>query len=56
MTEPKLTAGTLYIDREQDVLSGEWGQYVKIGIVQNDKRSIHQDKKQTYYVRRRLII
>jgi len=39
MTEPKLTPGTLYIDRDQDVLSGEWGQYVKIGIVRNDKEA-----------------
>ena len=36
MTEPKLTRGTLYLDRDQDVLPGEWGQYVKIGIVRHD--------------------
>lgn len=53
MTEPKLTTGTLYIDRDQDVLSGEWGQYVKIGIVRNDKKaSIRNKEHQTGNPRR----
>ena len=53
MTEPKLTPGTLYIDRDQDVLSGEWGQYVKIGIVRNDKEaSIRNKEHQTGNPRR----
>ena len=45
MTEPKLTPGTLYIDRDRDVLSGEWGQYVKIGIVRNDKEADLRNKE-----------
>jgi len=53
MTEPKLTPGTLYIDRDQDVLSGEWEQYVKIGIVRNDKEaSIRNKEHQTGNPRR----
>ena len=53
MTEPKLTPGTLYIDRDQDVLSGEWGPYVKIGIVRNDKEaSIRNKEHQTGNPRR----
>ena len=53
MTEPKLTPGTLYVDRDQDVLSGEWGQYVKIGIVRNDKEaSIRNKEHQTGNPRR----
>ena len=39
MTKPKLTPVTLYIYRDQDVLSGEKRQYVKIGIVRNDKEA-----------------
>ena len=34
---PKFTEGTLYIDRDQDVRTGEWGRYVKIGIVRDGK-------------------
>ena len=45
MAEPKLTPGTLYIDRDQDVLSGAWGQYVKIGIVRNDKEAALRNKE-----------
>ncbi|MDB2553968.1 GIY-YIG nuclease family protein [Porticoccaceae bacterium] len=53
MTEPKLTPGTLYIDRDQDVLSGDWGPYVKIGIVRNDKEaSIRNKEHQTGNPRR----
>ena len=37
MSKASLTAGTLYIDRDRDVLSGEWGPYVKIGIVRNSR-------------------
>jgi len=53
VTEPKLTPGTLYIDRDQDVLSGDWGPYVKIGIVRNDKEaSIRNKEHQTGNPRR----
>ena len=53
MTEPKLTPGTLNIDRDQDVLSGDWGPYVKIGIVRNDKEaSIRNKEHQTGNPRR----
>jgi hypothetical protein len=37
MAVPTLTAGTLYIDRDRDVRTGEWGPYVKIGIVRDGK-------------------
>ena len=37
MTLPKFTEGTLYIDRDRDVRTGEWGSYVKIGIVREGK-------------------
>jgi hypothetical protein len=37
MTLPKFTEGTLYIDRDRDVRTGEWGPYVKIGIVREGK-------------------
>ena len=37
MTLPKFTEGTLYIDRDRDVRTGEWGAYVKIGIVRDGK-------------------
>ena len=37
MTLPKFTEGTLYIDRDQDVRTGDWGSYVKIGIVREGK-------------------
>lgn len=57
MTEPKLTPGTLYIDRDRDVLSGEWGQYVKIGIVRNDKEaSLRNKEHQTGNPRRIYVI
>ena len=45
MTEPKLTPGTLYIDRDRDVLTGAWGDYVKIGIVRNDKEASLRNKE-----------
>ena len=45
MPQPKLTPGTLYIDREQDVLTQEWGPYIKIGIVRNDKDAIERNKE-----------
>ena len=37
MAIPTLTEGTLYIDRDRDVRTGEWGPYVKIGIVRDGK-------------------
>ena len=37
MDPPKLVEGTLYIDRDQDTKTGEWGPYVKIGIVRENK-------------------
>ena len=37
MAIPTLTEGTLYIDRDRDVRTGEWGRYVKIGIVRDGK-------------------
>ena len=37
MTLPIFTEGTLYIDRDRDVRTGEWGPYVKIGIVREGK-------------------
>ena len=37
MAIPTLTEGTLYIDRDRDVRIGEWGPYVKIGIVRDGK-------------------
>lgn len=37
MTLPKFTEGTLYIDRDRDVRTGDWGPYVKIGIVREKK-------------------
>ena len=45
MADPKLTPGTLYIDRDQDLLSGDWGQYIKIGIVRNDKEASIRNKE-----------
>ena len=45
MADPKLTPGTLYIDRDQDLLSGDWGQYIKIGIVRNDKEAALRNKE-----------
>jgi hypothetical protein len=45
MADPKLTPGTLYIDRDQDLLSGEWGPYIKIGIVRNDKEAALRNKE-----------
>ena len=37
MTLPNFTEGTLYIDRDRDVRTSEWGPYVKIGIVRDGK-------------------
>ena len=45
MADPKLTPGTLYLDRDQDLLSGEWGPYIKIGIVRNDKEAALRNKE-----------
>jgi hypothetical protein len=39
MAEPKLVRGTLYIDRDQDLRTGEWSPYIKVGIVRNDKEA-----------------
>ena len=45
MADPKLTPETLYIDRDQGLLSGDWGQYIKIGIVRNDKEATLRNKE-----------
>lgn len=45
MAIPTLTEGTLYIDRDRDVRTGEWGPYVKIGIVR-DKKTPEQRVKE----------
>ena len=45
MAEPKLVPGTLYIDRDQDLRSGAWGSYVKIGIVRNEKEASDRTKE-----------
>lgn len=45
MAEPKLVRGTLYIDRDQDLRTGEWGPYIKIGIVRNDKEASARNKE-----------
>ena len=37
MSVPKLVEGTLYIDRDFDVRTETWGEYVKIGIVKDNK-------------------
>ena len=37
MAIPKFTEGTLYIDRDKDVRTNSWGDYVKIGIVRDGK-------------------
>ena len=39
MAPPKLVRGTLYINRDRDYRTSEWGPYVKIGIVRNDRES-----------------
>lgn len=39
MPDPKLVAGTLYLNRDRDYRSGEWGPYVKIGIVRNAREA-----------------
>ena len=44
MAVPTLTAGTLYIDRDRDVRTGEWGPYVKIGIVRDGKTPDNESK------------
>jgi len=45
MAEPKLVPGTLYIDRDQDLRTGAWGSYVKIGIVRNEKEASERTKE-----------
>lgn len=45
MAEPKLVPGTLYIDRDRDFRTGEWGPYVKIGIVRNQKEASARNKE-----------
>ena len=45
MAEPTLTPGTLYIDRDRDVLTGEWGRYIKIGIVRNEREASRRSKE-----------
>ena len=39
MADPKLVPGTLYINRDRDYLTGEWGPYVKIGIVRDEREA-----------------
>ena len=39
MADPKLTEGTLYINRDRDFRTGNWGEYVKIGIVRGDRNA-----------------
>ena len=39
MADPKLTEGTLYINRDRDFRTGKWGEYVKIGIVRGDRNA-----------------
>ena len=39
MADPKLTEGTLYINRDRDFRTGQWGEYVKIGIVRGDRNA-----------------
>ena len=34
-----MTPGELYINRDRDFKTGEWGPYVKIGIVRKDRKS-----------------
>ena len=34
-----MTPGELYINRDRDFRTGEWGSYVKIGIVRNERKS-----------------
>ena len=45
MAEPKLVPGTLYIDRDRDFRTEEWGRYVKIGIVRNQKEASARNKE-----------
>ena len=39
MADPKLTEGTLYINRDRDFRTAQWGKYVKIGIVRGDRNA-----------------
>jgi len=39
MADPKLTEGTLYINRDRDFRTVKWGEYVKIGIVRGDRNA-----------------
>lgn len=45
MANPSLSSGILYIDRDRDVLSGQWGPYVKIGIVRNNRTVAERNKQ-----------
>ena len=45
MAAPKLTPGTLYVLRDRDFRTGEWGKYVKIGVVQNEREVEKRDKE-----------
>jgi len=39
MSKASMTPGELYINRDRDFKTGEWGPYVKIGIVREDRDS-----------------
>jgi len=39
MSKASMTPGELYINRDRDFKTGEWGPYVKIGIVRKDRKS-----------------
>ena len=39
MPSASLTPGELYINRDRDFRTGEWGPYIKIGIVRNERES-----------------
>ena len=39
MPSASLTPGELYINRDRDFRTGEWGKYIKIGIVRNERDS-----------------
>lgn len=45
MAKPVLVPGTLYINRDRDYRSGEWGPYVKIGIVRNTREAASRNKE-----------
>ena len=39
MPSASLTPGELYINRDRDFRTGEWGPYIKIGIVRDERVS-----------------